>query len=453
MVLIAGLAAGPAAWPTVVPAAAADEGDETIYTRLEPLETVAGVASLSRDRSLLVTVPKRCDGADQYAFDCRETRRYSTLIGVRFVEERAFLDEELVERETIPRGEILLAANFTPEDERAFEEQLRDALEQRSAVAFAEPYAGIGPGRPPFSADAIGDNTTDRAWLCYASEDSSSTVIFEPQLDDREPDAPPKVVGGRSLQTNNPELTDALCTSLGEALREAGAETIRTLPTPLAVERIAVSLRAHDGLKRLARPDGLWSLPEGGTFTREPISDPSAPSSSGSTRYSDGRVEYRSRRAGEHLHMVLLPAALDDAKLLENAWAARLTVRRERQELGAEPSTTPLGDERMWLALMPLSPTAIGPDPTTSDQPVEISLDEEAVRKVVTEGLTHNAEIDASVIGNLLVNDLAPAGAPAWMMAICRDDGSATYGIASMRRHAELEDARTFCGTLDSLIP
>jgi hypothetical protein len=56
-------------------------------------------------------------------------------------------------------------------------------------------------------------------------------------------------------------------------------------------------------------------------------------------------------------------------------------------------------------------------------------------------------------INGLQFLDAQPEGAPAWMMAICRDDGSGTYGIASMRLHAELEDARTFCGTLESLIP
>lgn len=214
-----------------------------------------------------------------------------------------------------------------------------------------------------------------------------------------------------------------------------------------------MSVSVHDGLRSLARPSALWELPAGGLFHRETLDEDSGRTSSGSYRSQDGRIEATLTSGGRRLHLELGPSPLDEDMLLENAWVARFTVRRTEQRFGAHPATTPLGEERLWLALLPLSPAQIGPEPDTSDEPVPISLDSNALIELVATGLEHRARVDAEVVRSILDQALDPDGAPAWMAVFCDHDGAGEFGVLPLRIDTDLTNARSFCAALHALIP
>lgn len=179
LALLVPLAAGAAPWAT--------DSETEIYVRVEPIETVAGVVELTRESSLLVTVPARCEGGEARTFECRETRRFSTLVGVRMAEERVAVDGGLFQRDRSARGAIFLAADLEPDAEADFEKSLRRAFEERSAMAFAEPLSGLVPGAPPFDRATIGTVSPAPTWLCYKLQDKDLAVLIESELAPAEP--------------------------------------------------------------------------------------------------------------------------------------------------------------------------------------------------------------------------------------------------------------------------
>ena len=421
-----------------------------VYRRAMPIEVRTGIVSVRAVHGALLDVPLDCD---EGPLKCREGVRFPTLYAVSFALENRESSEAGPRVDLADRGTVYLALRFEAEDEVAFAAELREILSHLSADAFAERFAGLDDGEPPFA--SIRERSVEPSWTCL-EDGSSRSVTRHRRVGKKLPDGTVAVSAVHTDTFQETALSWSLCDGMASVVASAHPEEIRTMPLPRVLRETTVRVQFEDGLLAEAYADDLVTLPQGASFTLKPV--PGAGSGQSMSEATDGSfVKDSWRENGTERAAVTVPGEIPPDAVTRNAWLARFTVETSERRLGPLPTETVLDTETLVIALLPTFPAVLvdedyRPRSTARREVYAIAFDAGAFLDEIARRLDRQVELDAATIEEAVV--LRPAGleSEGWILAACRADGTAQYGVSSLRARSPVTNATLFCAAAESRI-
>ena len=420
-----------------------DASEREIYRRASILDMRSGVMEVREVIAPLADVPVIGRGG---ASTETTAQRFARAYRVAFLEELRSADEA-GERRALrtPLGEIHLALAFEREDEELYDDELRDALSSLSAEAFAEPLAGLDQRTPPFDASTVAARTQEPSWACFETAETTRATRYTRTVTPHRDGGEPTVATG-SAGYSDEEITAPLCDGLRNLTEPSRPVVIRTAPTPLSLLETTVRVAEAGGIPGRLTRDELASLPDEAVMLRR---------RNPGTKRAIHRGERGSLTSGsftlegETLITALKPANLRPQLLDGPAWLARFGVEVSERAHGPAPSDTPLETWDIHVALLPVGPPteveadfelefdeegrAVGVKRPASelspDEEANVQFDSDAFVEKVAERLADERSLTTGALESALTQQPGGLASRGWLMIVCRDDGTATYGV------------------------
>ena len=410
-----------------------------VFERVQPLEVRTGVVHLCTVQAPLLDVP------DPKGTAWRENR-FARLYTLDFVLEAHGRDRSARE----DRGALLLALRAETGDLTALDDKLRSLLQSLGPDAFGLPLAGIQEGSPGFL--GLAEISTEPSWACSrrgGPGSNGSTTVYHRQTETGS-DGQVRVLGTSSASSSNEEQARRVCGSFVQAAQGCAAEEIRTLPSPRELHEIRVEVEEASTLPREMRRQDILPLPEGVEVTKKRApgtwsGDASSPDRARGT-YTDREVEWSVTTA---------PASLPLELLARGAHVSRWTVRERERRLGFAPTDEVHTTAVRTVAFFPIAPASFPDDPPSPTLPVEFSA--EQLRDDVAQALDAASQVDGALLEAALRGE--PVMGPqwlrseGWMTVVCRDDGTAWYGLPPTAARSSVTNSQIFCAAMERMLP
>jgi hypothetical protein len=152
---------------------------------------------------------------------------------------------------------------------------------------------------------------------------------------------------------------------------------------------------------------------------------------------------HEGRYGGVERDVRLPRASLDLAEV--PMWVARWSFDATREEFGSEPRRQHLESAWLDVALVPIVDPSMESLERTK---TELSVPDERVIAAVLAQLVHSNEPGPSQVSDALADPETWPSRGDWIVATCRDDGSARYGIAPFAEAAEVANPQEVCGAI-----
>lgn len=415
-----------------------------VFERVQPVEVRTGVVRLCTVQAPLLEVPDLATRPPRE--EAGREERFSRLYSMDFALEQRGHDGADKE----DRGALLLAVRADADDLLGLDEKLRSLLTSLGPDSLSRPLAGIQEA----SADFLGvaEISTEPSWACSrrgGPGSVGSTIVYHRQTE-KGPDGVRRVVGTSSSSSSAEDQARRLCASFAQATRGCVAEELRTLPSPRAVHELRVEVEAATTLPSQVRREDLIALPDGAQVskTRAPgtFSGGSASADQSRGTYVDREVEWTVTTA---------PASLPLELLARGAHVSRWSVRERERRLGAHPSDEVHTVAVRTVAFIPVAPAAFPDEPPPSTLPVEFSADQ--LRDDVAEALDAASQVDGALLEAALRGE--PVQGPqwlqseGWMTVLCREDGTAWFGLPPTAARSPVTNAAVFCAAMERMLP
>jgi hypothetical protein len=419
---------------------AAFQSSPVVYERIAPTELRTGVVAVGTALEVMLEVPADCSGRPR---SCLETRRFPVLYGLDFRLERRDVDAGVTGIVTEDRGRVYLALEMEPAEARTFDEDLRRILSGLSSDAFAEDFAGLRTGDPPFS--SIAGWSVKPSWACFENLESRRIVQFSKEVK-QQPDGKVEATATYTFTMGTGEFVGRVCDDMAKAMSGTAPEELRTMPVPHVVREQRVTATIASRLTAEAYPEQLVPLPPGATFIKGPGSGTGESLSSAAATLTENGIEYA---AG------VRPASLPPASASGTAWLSRWTMETVEKHLGALPTTKVLDRTSLMVALLPtLPPSEIDENGNSRErQPRQAyiaAINQEAFLEEIARRLDRQATLDGPTLEKAIT--YRPSGflSEGWILVVCRPDGSADFWLAPTQARAAVENAALFCAAVDS---
>jgi hypothetical protein len=412
-----------------------------IFERVELVEMRSGVTRLRTVQAPVLEVPDE-QGREPGAW--REAR-FSRLYAIEFeLETRGPHRSQLEER-----GEIFLAARAGSDDLQALDERIRSLLASFGADSFTQPLAGIQVRSPAFL--GLAEISVEPSWVCSVPGGRGSldyTTLYHRQTEEA-PDGQTRVVGTGSASMGI-EPSRRICEGLRQAAKGATPEELRTLPLPRALHELAVVLDEADTLPKEVRRQDLPPLPPGVQLSKKSVpgvrgGSSFSPDGSMAT-YVDLEIEWTVRAA---------PSALSPELLARGAHVSRWTLRERDRRLGVAPTDEARTTAMRTVAFVPIAPALLPDETLPPTLPVQFYSD--LFREDVAHVLDAASAVDASVLETAFQGGrgFGPQWlrSEAWMMVVCRDDGSAWFGLPPTAVQSPVTNASLICAAMERMLP
>jgi hypothetical protein len=148
-------------------------------------------------------------------------------------------------------------------------------------------------------------------------------------------------------------------------------------------------------------------------------------------------------------------ASLPLELLARGAHVSRWSVLERERRLGAHPSDEVRTVAVRIVAFIPVAPAAFPDEPPPSTLPVELSA--EQLRDDVAEVLDAASQVDGALLEAALRGE--PVQGPpwlqseGWMTVLCREDGTAWFGLPPTAARSPVTNAAVFCGAMERMLP
>lgn len=427
------------------------ETSTEVLHHLLPLDTEAGVVTARDALEVEVEVPIDCEKGP---LACRQSRHFPRVISLHFDLEQTLVENGEVSRNRESRGTIHLALKVKEEDERRIWKQLRDRLSALGAASFSRTFAGLDQW---LRSSYLADLCIEPCFACFEQTERVAVIKYSRELG-KGPDGEDRVASSTVAGLPSDERTLPLCDDLAEATASAHPEAFRTVTMPLAVESVRVILETADNLPAEIYTAQLVPLPAAASAETYPAAD-GVTSYSRSTWFEE-TGEYESERAanGQVTMVRTAPGALSRHALRNLSWIGRWTVLRATEQLGEFPTSSTDSPASLTTVLLPTSPPRRldkdrRPLPAEDDdQIVGLRFDADAFVSKIVQRLDERSQVAVDIIEEIAASRPAGLGPPAWILVICREDGTATYWLPPTAAPSPLTNADIFCSEADRQI-
>lgn len=412
-----------------------------VFRRAQPLEARTGVVWVRAVFDMPLDQPVECDDG---TLGCRETALFNRVWRLDFEAETQSA-EEGARLERTGRGTVLLALRADAEDAEAFDEQLRRSIGLLAAAEFEEPFAGLRPGNSPFV--GMAGIAAGRSWSCFLLGEQGSLTHYAREI---ESEGRVTSTGTRRLDGQN----SLLCDQAAQVTETAWPEVIRTMPAPGALRETTVSAEVVDRLPRELFADEALQPPPGVRLVLREV----PPGVSSETVHSQGETGSASLIAdGREWSAVAAPLRIEP-RYLERAWLSRWTIDSGERRYGPRPRDLGLEEEHIDAALIPIVPPTppsggslaptVGPAAMTLDPDIDV----EALAATVAARLAEATALDLETLEAALTVRPGGLDETGWLLALCRQDGSARFWLPPTRAQARVINADGFCAELGRLL-
>jgi hypothetical protein len=418
-----------------------------VFERVDPLEVRTGIVRLRIVQAPIVEVPSVPDRpADETGDPATwSATRFVRLFAAEFRLETRRAGAEPVEDD---RGTLLIALGASDPDALILEEKLRTHLGSLGPDAFVAPLAGIQEGAAPL--DTLAMIAASPSWTCRLLPASPAAGLYSRTMG-KESGNRDRVASTSITGFSSGEIPARLCPALVEVAAGTPPEEIRTLPVPRALRETRVEMEAVDRLSEEIRP-GEVVLPAKVVWSRRKAT---GVASGKSTRQAwDGSSFRATQVLGEvEWDATTVPSALPPDLLAGGAYVARWSLRTNERRLGVDPRNETGAGAEITLALVPLVPPPVEGLESSRDDPIPVDLDANALRSEVARRLDGGATLDAATLEKALTEDPAGLEGAAWMLVVCRQDGTASFGLLPTSARSPVTNAPLFCAAVERMLP
>ena len=327
------------------------------------------------------------------------------------------------------RGRLLLALDFSPENEALLEEALLAHLEALGVASYSRPQAGMRFPRDPLSQKVLAQSALP-GWVC-AEQDGNYRFDWILAKDG----------GTRKTRSGNGDLAETACREIQRAAAGVEAETLRTLPGVRVQDRHTVRLQSISTLDGLMWSDELAAIPSEASLTKRFLDG----ERTGAIRDSkDGVYHGHEGRYHNVERDVLLPQA--SLSLLEAPmWITRWTFATVHEQFGRQPDRVIDPPVAIVMAVIPVADPSM--DEWTRTRTALFVPERELVEATLAR-IEASAVLDPSAVLSAFADaKLWPANGD-WMLVSCLDDGTAKYGIAPFGAGVRVTNAQGACGAI-----
>ncbi|HEX5043447.1 MAG TPA: hypothetical protein VFV75_11110, partial [Candidatus Polarisedimenticolaceae bacterium] len=415
-----------------------------VFERAEPVEVRTGIVRLCTVQAPLLEVPDLAGRPPRP--DAWREDRFARLYAMEF--ELETRGRERAERED--RGAMLVAVRAEPDDLLDLEQQLRDSLLSLGADAFARPLAGFQDESGAFSLLAV--LSSEPSWACSRTGARSSppaAAVYQRHTL-KGPQGEIQVVGSSRSKFASENQVEKLCAGFLQAARGCVPEEIRTLPSSRELHEMQVEVEEANTLPKEVRREDLIPLPQGAQVSKKKApgtwnGGSSTPDRAGGT-YVDREVEWTVTTA---------PSSLPLELLARGAHVSRWSLRERTRLTGAHPRDEVRTSAVRTVAFVPVAP-AVFPDESAADT-LAIHFSAEQLREDVAEALDAASHVDGALLEAALrgepVQDPQWLQSEGWMTVLCRDDGTAWFGLPPTAARSPVTNAAAFCAAMERMLP
>ena len=122
--------------------------------------------------------------------------------------------------------------------------------------------------------------------------------------------------------------------------------------------------------------------------------------------------------------------------------------------MGPAPTERTVGRSSLLVALLPTPPPErIDIDasaPLEGPETHRIDLDVDAFLAEVGSRLDRVAVLDADALEDVIAEDPAGLRSQGWLMTVCREDGSARFGLLPTQARSSVTNAGAFCAAVET---
>ncbi len=426
-------------WPLLLLAVSPALASTLVFERVEPVEVRSGVVRLCAVQAPLLDVPDletRSPRPDGW----REAR-FARLYSLEF--ELETRTREGIEQED--RGTLSLAVRTGSDELLALDDRLRSLLLFLGPDAFSRPLAGIDEGLTDFL--FLAEISTEPSWGCSRKGGRgsvSTATMYSRQMEGG------SVLGTSTARFSEEHRAGKLCESLLQSAQGCAFEEIRTLPVPRELHELRVEMEEASTLPKEMRSEDLLPLPPGVTLSkaRSPggWSGKSLTADGTAGSYLDREVEWTVRTA---------PSSLPLELLARGAHVSRWSLRERTRLTGAHPRDDVRTAAQRTVAFLPVAPPAFPDEPPPATLAIQFSA--EQLRDDVAEALDAGSQIDGALLEAALRGE--PVQGPqwlqseGWMTVLCRDDGTAWFGLPPTAARSPVTNAAVFCAAMERMLP
>ncbi|HET9298488.1 MAG TPA: hypothetical protein VFO11_00995, partial [Candidatus Polarisedimenticolaceae bacterium] len=347
-------------------------------------------------------------------------------------------------------GALFVAVRAGTEGLLDLEEQLHASLLSLGADAFARPLAGLQDESGVFPLLAV--LSSEPSWACarVGARSSRPAAAVYQRLTMAGPNGEVQVVGSSRSKFSVDGQDERLCAGFLRAARGCAPEEIRTLPSPRELHEVRVDMEEVSTLPGEMRREDLIPLPQGAKVTKQKAPGTwsgrsSTPNLAGGT-YVDREVEWSVTTA---------PSSLPIELLARGAHVSRWSLHQRKRVLGAHPREEIEATAVRTVAFLPVAPAVFADE--TPPSTVAIQFSAELLREDVGEALNAASNVDAALLEAALRGE--PVQGPqwlqseGWMTVLCRDDGTAWFGLPPTAARSQVTNAAVFCAAMERMLP
>ena len=145
--------------------------------------------------------------------------------------------------------------------------------------------------------------------------------------------------------------------------------------------------------------------------------------------------------------------SLSPELLAHGAFASRWMLQEVKRRIGVEPKREVRSTGSLTVALVPVTPPSTEGDKSHSTPTVSLQFDAQAFQTEVTRRLDAGSDVGAAALEKALTDEPVGLRSDAFLLVLCRGDGTAWFGLPPTRTHSPITNAALFCAALDRLLP